>query len=204
MSLISHFIMQNYKVYITNYNMPFVTTYYENIDSEKVVWKIHSKLSNIQSVHLSEVYKNKTAILSQKQLKNLLWLLTWARFNTKINAFQQQNRLFKSIDKRWKICSLYIVEWHSFIMFNNMRREVRSHVTCWSINIIYYLKCNMCKKRKPILEKLLVIISLDSNLEWTNTSLIPRVWEDSTCKFPIYVYNCGLKNKMLKQTIFWN
>ena len=71
-SLISHFIMQNYKVYITNYNIPFVTTYYENIDSEKVAWKIHSELSNIQSVHLSEVYKNKTAILSQKQLKNLL------------------------------------------------------------------------------------------------------------------------------------
>ena len=64
--------MQNYKVYITNYNIPFVTTYYENIDSEKVAWKIHSELSNIQSVHLSEVYKNKTAILSQKQLKNLL------------------------------------------------------------------------------------------------------------------------------------
>ena len=69
-------------------NIPFVTTYYENIDNEKVVRKIRSKLSNIQSRHLSEVFKNKNVILSQKQPKNLLRLLTRARFNTEINAFQ--------------------------------------------------------------------------------------------------------------------
>ena len=39
--------------------MPFVTTYYENIDNEKVVRKIRSKLSNIESRHISEVFKNK-------------------------------------------------------------------------------------------------------------------------------------------------
>ena len=47
-------------------NIPFVTTYYENIDNEKVVRKIRCKLSNIQSRHLSEVFKNKNVILSQK------------------------------------------------------------------------------------------------------------------------------------------
>ena len=40
-------------------NIPFVTTYYENIDNEKVVGRIRSKLSNIESKHLSEVFKNK-------------------------------------------------------------------------------------------------------------------------------------------------
>ena len=44
-------------------NIPFVTTYYENIDNEKVVRKIRSKLSKIQSRHLSEVFKNKNVIL---------------------------------------------------------------------------------------------------------------------------------------------
>ena len=55
------------------------------------------------------------------QPKNLLPLLTRARFNTEINAFQQQNRLFKCTDKRCKICSLYMVEGHSFIMSNNIK-----------------------------------------------------------------------------------
>ena len=78
-----------------------------------MVTKVCSKLSNIQSRHLSEVFKNKNVILSQKQPKNLLWLFLWARCNTEINAFQQQKGLFKCIDKR---CSVYVAEGHSFIM----------------------------------------------------------------------------------------
>ena len=50
-------------------NIPFVTIYHENINNEKVIWKIRSKLSNIQSRHLSEVFKNKTVILSQRHPK---------------------------------------------------------------------------------------------------------------------------------------
>ena len=96
-----------------------------------MVRKIRSKLSIIQSRHLSEVCKNKNVILSQKQPKNLLRLSTRARFSTEINAFQQQNGLFKCIDKHCKICSLYIVEGYSFIMSNNMRWQLRSHVTCY-------------------------------------------------------------------------
>ena len=56
-------------------NIPFVTTYYENIDNEKVVRKIPSELSNIQSRQLSEVFKNKNVNISQKQPKNLPRLL---------------------------------------------------------------------------------------------------------------------------------
>ena len=134
-------------------NILFVTTYYENTDNEKVVRKIRSKLSNIQSRHLSEVFKNKNAILSQKQPKNLLQLSTRARLNTEINAFRQQNGFFKCICKRCKICSLYITERHSFIMLNNMRWELRSHFTCRSLNIIYCLKCNMCKKKESYISQ---------------------------------------------------
>ena len=70
-------------------NIPFVTSNYENIDNEKVVRKICPKLSNIQSRHLSEVFKNKNVILSPKQPKTLLRLLTRVRFNTEIDAFGQ-------------------------------------------------------------------------------------------------------------------
>ena len=70
-------------------NVPFVSTYYENIDNEKVIRKIRSKLLNIQSRLVSELFKNKNVVISQKQPKNLLQLLTRAGFNTEINAFQQ-------------------------------------------------------------------------------------------------------------------
>ena len=52
------------------------------IDNEKVVRKIRSKLSNIQSRLVSELFKNKNVVISQKQPKNLLRLLTGAGFNT--------------------------------------------------------------------------------------------------------------------------
>ena len=67
--------------------------------------------------------------LSLKQPKNLLRLLTRARFNTKIYAFGQQNGLFKCTENSSKIYSLHIAEGHSCIMSNNMRWELRSHVT---------------------------------------------------------------------------
>ena len=108
-----------------------------------MVRKICSKLSNIQSGHLSELFENKNVILSQRQPKNVFWLLNWARFNTEINNFGQQNRLFECVNKRYKICSLCIVDGHSLIMSYNMRWELQSHVTCRSINIIYCV----CVKR---------------------------------------------------------
>ena len=148
-----------------------------------MVTKIHSKLSNIQWRHLSEVLKNKNVILSQKQPKNFLRLLTRTRFNAEINAFQQQTGLFKCIDERCKICSPYIVEGHSLIMSNNVRWELRSHVTCRSINIIYYLKCNMCKKKETYIGKTVAhnIVGFKSRM---NQHITDSKTGDSTCKFP--------------------
>ena len=182
-------------------SIPFVTIYYENIDNEKMVTKIRSKLSNVQSRHLSEVFKNKNVIPSQKQPKNLLQLLARTRFNTEIYAFQQQNRLFKCIDKRWKICSLYIVEGHNFTMSNNMRWELRSHVTCRSVNIIYYLKCNMCKKKETYIGKTVGdnIVGFKSRM---NQHISDSRMGNSKCKFLIHDYKCGLKSKCLKEQFF--
>ena len=46
-------------------NIPFVTIDYENIDKGKVVTEIRSKLPNIQSRYPSEVFLNKSVILSK-------------------------------------------------------------------------------------------------------------------------------------------
>ena len=36
------------------------------------------------------------------------------------------------------------------VMSNNMKWELRSHVTCRDINVIYYLKCNTCDHGKTV------------------------------------------------------
>ena len=95
--------------------------------------------------------ENSNIILAQKQPKNLLRLLSKAIFNTDINNFIQLKGLLKRTDKRWKNCLLYVNEDNSFVMFNNMRWELCSHVTCKDKNVIYYLNCNMCDHKEHIL-----------------------------------------------------
>ena len=105
-----------------------------------------------------------------------------------------KNGLFKCIDKCCKICSLYIAEGHSFLMSNNMRWELGSHVTCRSINVIYYLKCNMCKKKETYIGK-----TVGDNIVGFKSRMNQHISDSrtgvSTCKFPMH--KCGLKNKNL-------
>ena len=130
----------------------------------------------------------------------MLQLLARARSNTEINAFGQQNGSFKRINKHCKICSLYIVEGHCF-MSNKMRWELRSHATCRSINIIYYLKYSTHTKKKTYIEK-----TVGDNIVGFKSRMNQHISDNrkgvSTCRFPIHVYKCGLKNKCLNETFF--
>ena len=44
-------------------------------------------------------------------------------------------------------------EGNSFVMSNNMRWGLRSHVTFRDKNVIYYLKCNMCEHKETCIGK---------------------------------------------------
>ena len=48
-------------------NIPFVTTYYDNVNSNEKVKKIRKKCNDIHSDHLRNVFKNSNIILAQKQ-----------------------------------------------------------------------------------------------------------------------------------------
>ena len=82
-----------------------------------------------------------------------------------------------------------------------MKWELRSHVTCRGINIMYYLKCNMCHHKETYIGKTNRenVVGLKSRINqhtsfcWTGTS---------TGKFPIHVYHWAMKNKCLKESYF--
>ena len=162
-----------------------------------MVWKIHSKLSNIQSRHFSEVFENKKVIFSQKQPKKSLQLLIRARFNAEVNAFWQENRLFRCFDKRFQNLFTLYCERAS----NNMRWELWSHATSRSVNIMYYLKCNISKKKETYIGK-----TVDDNILGFKSRMTQQISDsrtgDSTWKFLMHVYKCGLKNKCLSEPFF--
>ena len=86
-------------------------------------------------------------------------------------------------------------------MSNNMRRELRSHVTCRSINIIYHLKCNMCREKETYIGKTVGdnTVGFKSRMNQHTSDSRTGV---SICKFPIHVYKCGLENKCLIEPLF--
>ena len=55
-------------------NIPFVTTYYDNVNNNERVKKVRRKFKDILSDHLKNVFKNSNILLDQTQPKNLLRL----------------------------------------------------------------------------------------------------------------------------------
>ena len=73
-------------------------------------------------------------------------------------------------------------------------------VTCRDINKIYYLKCNLCDHKESYVGKTVgdVVgfkIRISQHISDCRTGI-------STCKFPIHVYDCAMKNKCLKEPYF--
>ena len=124
-------------------------------------------------------------------------MLSKARFNTDPNNFIQPKGLSKCTDKPCKICSLYVNEDNSFDMSNNMIWELRSHVTCRYINVIYYLRYNMCDNKETYIGKT-VGDNVASFKRRINQHISDCRTGISTCKFTLYVYHCAMKSKCLK------
>ena len=94
--------------------LPFVTTYYSNLNLERTVKVCNDRLQNSTNPRIQEVFENSQAVLSFKQPPNILTQLTRAKFNT-IPETPKENGIFKCTDKRCKLCRLYMQECKSFI-----------------------------------------------------------------------------------------
>ena len=96
------------------------------------------------------------------------------------------------------IFSLYVNEDKSFVTPNNMKWELRSHVTCRDINIIYCLKCNICDHKETYIVKIVGdnVVGfkgrINQHISDCRTGISPG-------KILIYVYHCAMKNKCLKK-----
>ena len=144
-----------------------MTTHYDNVNNNEKVKKFRKMFNDTQSDHINNVFKNSNNFCS-KATKKITTSILAARINTDTNNFIQPKGPFKRTDKRCKICSLYVNEDNSFVKSNYMKWEFRSHVTCRDINVIYYLKSNMCDIKKRILGKRLAIMLLVLKVESIN------------------------------------
>ena len=78
---------------------------------------------------------------------------------------------------------------------------LHSHVTCRDINVIYYLKCNMCDHKETYIGK-----TVSNNAVGFKSRINQHISDCrtgiSTCTFSIHVYHCALKSKCFLKKYF--
>ena len=73
-------------------------------------------------------------------------------------------------------------------MSNNIRQELRSHVTCRDINVRYYLKYNMCDNKETYIDNFFIFKNrINQNISECRTGI-------PAGRFPILEYDCVRKN----------
>ena len=100
-------------------------------------------LKSTKAILIKISHSNNVSVLKKhtisKQPPNLLRLLS---INIKNPRLLQA--LFNCENKNCKLCALYIKPCASFKTSNNVIWYIRSHITCHSKNVIYFLKCTSC------------------------------------------------------------
>ena len=124
-------------------SIPFISTYYSNLDSSNIVSVTKSLIENSKNPRIQEVFGDVDFIHARRQPPNILSQITNAAFIT--SNRKEENGIFHCSHAGCKICRLYLKKCKSF----KTRRgtwDVKCHVDCNSKNVIYYQVCNFCRK----------------------------------------------------------
>ena len=175
--------------------LPFVTTYYSNINSQNTVSLCNDLLQNSRNDRVDFVFNDCNVVMALKQPPNLLRLLTNSKFISSPLS-PKENGLFKCSDKRCKLCRLYIQECDSFMTSKGIKWNIKSHITCNSDNILYYLTCVTCNDDTTYTGK---TVNLRDRM---NNHITGCRWGNSTDKFDNHVYRCLKEQKKSSEPYF--
>ena len=124
----------------------------------------------------------------------MLRLLTNARF-TQRNNVRQPNRLFKCDDVRCKLCRLYIQECTFFYTSNNVRWDIKEHITCHAKCTLYYLKCLACNITSYTGKTNIFRQRMNNHISDCRTG-------NSTDRFDLHVHDCIRKHNRREEPFF--
>ena len=175
--------------------LPFVTTNFSNLNNQRIVNTCNDRLQNSRCPRIAEVFKDTKVVLSQRQPFNLLQYLSKSSFST-ISLPQMESGLFKCQDKRCKLCKLYIQECKSFMTAIGIEWTIKSHITCHSTNVVYYLECVPCNAKTTYTGIATV------NRIRMNNHISDIYTGNNTNKFDIHVRECRKRNNYFQEPYF--
>ena len=123
--------------------LPLVTTNYANYNCNYISQLSNKLLTSSNSERIIEVFGSTNTVLALKQPPNILTKLSRAKFVSQV-AIPPQPGFFKCTDSRCILCRDYFEEGDSFVTAHGTVWKIKCHVTCHSLNVLYYLKCIHC------------------------------------------------------------
>ena len=177
-----------------NNQITFITTHASNYDPKHVTQKAQNLISECRNEKLKEIFRDNKVTLALKQPPNLLRILTRANFSFTGDE-KLPNGLFKCHGARCLLCKYYIQECSYFYTSNNVKWDIKEHITCQSINVLYYLKCIICNYDTYTGKTNIYRPRMNNHISECRTG-------NSSDKFDIHVFNCRKKHNYNTEPYF--
>ena len=177
--------------------IPLVTTYYPSLKYNNVLKTISTLLKSFKDNTTKHKFINCKPLLALKQPPNITSILTTAKFNSEENpSLPGPHGITLCNNRQCKLCRSYLQPVDSFLTSNGTFWSIRSHVTCKSKNIVYFLSCNLCEGRATYIGQTTNLRQrMNNHISESRTGISP-------CTFPRHIFSCGAKNKNLKEPFF--
>ena len=138
--------------------VPLITPYLGNLDSSNIVSTTRDLIASSSNKRLNKAFEDAKLVQCYTQPTNLLRILSTSQFNTNEteNPKPKKPRGIYHCDNIYgnnpcEMCSLnYLQQCSEFTTSNGTLWTVKCHVTCHSLNVIYFLKCNFCLRETKL------------------------------------------------------
>ena len=131
--------------------VPLITPYFGNFDSSNIVHTTRELIASCSNERVQKAFKDTKIIQCYTQTPNLLRILSSSRFNSSTSLNGKIKGVYCCKSSKCEICSLgYLQECSSFSTSNGTLWDVKCRITCNSLNVIYFLKCNFCHEETKL------------------------------------------------------
>ena len=126
--------------------VPLITPFLGNLDSSNIVNTARDLITSSSNERLQKAFDSTKLVQCYSQTPSLLQLVSSSRFNSIDNKKGKERGVFRCSSKKCEICAFgYLQESKEFIVSNGTTWKVKCHITCGSLNAIYFLKCSYCQ-----------------------------------------------------------
>ena len=125
--------------------VPMITPYLGNLDSSNIVNATRDLIAASSNERVRKAFKDVKFVQCHTQTPNLLQILSTSKFGSSTPNQRKEGGIFHCTNVACEICHLqYLQKCKSFITSNGTEWKVKSHITCHSKNVLYFLKCKFC------------------------------------------------------------